>query len=92
MGQFWPPMPDPRAAGLVTITGNGGSTRTVAITFPAGKFATAPIVIAGSVNSAGGVPLTAMALNVTTTGCDIRLAAGTAFSSSYDVPWIAIPA
>ena len=72
------------AAGTVLGGGTGAS---IAVTFPAGRFSEAPLVVAALVSASGSHNYNAVRVyNVTTTGCSLLVSNGA--SGSYS--WIAV--
>lgn len=76
------------AAGVVTIGLSNANNGSVAVTFPAGRFATTPAVTATSEDGT----MFAAAYSRTATGCRVfvRQFAGTAVTGSIVTSWVAV--
>lgn len=79
------------AAGVSTFTMNGTATTTLAVTFPAGRFNTAPIVTLGKASSGRG-EIVFYAVNVTSSGFTLgaQSASGTARTDVVACQWSAV--
>lgn len=91
--RVWAPgaVPYATAAGAVVVVGAGTADATAAITFPAGRFSVAPLVVCDGVTSTTQA-LVASALSISTSGATVRLRIVTAatFNSNYGVTWQAV--
>ena len=81
-------VPFAEQVGTITISGNGTTASDATLTFQAGLFSVAPIVICGNADHST-IALVGSALSITATSCSIRLyrADGGVYSSSYTIPW-----
>jgi hypothetical protein len=85
----WAGIPPVQGSVSVIILGVGSVTGALAITFPAGRFASAPKVLI----TVSNVRLTASIQDVTTSGANIFVAnwSGQATTSTATVSWMAVP-
>lgn len=77
------------AAGTVTVNVTASATGSAAVTFPAGRFANAPIIV---VTSRNGSYVAATAAGITASGftASVRHVDNTAATVAVQVTWIAI--
>lgn len=86
------PLPFAMATGSVVITGTGSAGGvTAAITFPSGRFTSAPLLFA-TARTFGEYIMASVAATPTTSGGTVRLTNtnGAAWSSSHTVYWLAV--
>jgi hypothetical protein len=85
----WRSLPFAMTANDVVITGTGAATAEVTVTFPAGRFTQAPLVLA-TCSSNNLVMATTRAATSTAVVIVIRLTTGATFTSSHTIDYVAI--
>ena len=75
------------AAGTIAIQGTGATSASAPITFPAGRFTVAPVVVA-TVTVGAVASVTAVTAAGATVG--VKRTDDAAFSSTFNVYWIAV--
>ena len=91
VGQL-PAVPYAEQAGTIDISGDGTTAADASLTFQAGLFSVAPIVICGASPDHATIAFVGSALSITATSCSIRLyrADGGVYGGSYTIPWRAV--
>ena len=76
------------AGGKVTLTFSGSETASAAVTFPAGRFSVAPLVVTSLSTATLGI--TTAATGESTAGVTIHGTANSVFTGTCQVTWLAI--